>query len=171
MNCYIDEKNHRKFDGKPVPTSFESWAFYLIISSIRLNMSSLIVCRILASNYQANNHYNRAGARCPIFLVMSFLIRDIFRSHDFFVNFCHAICGYILILARSIEGGFGTSFSKLYEVVHNYWCCVLIIISCSTLHKLTFYLSEIYWHQFFFLIKYKSIKKIMTSNLLFKKVP
>ena len=33
-------------------------------------MSSLIVCRILASNYQANNHYNRAGAKCPIFLVM-----------------------------------------------------------------------------------------------------
>ena len=33
-------------------------------------MSSLIVCRILASNYQANNHHNRAGAKCPIFLVM-----------------------------------------------------------------------------------------------------
>ena len=33
-------------------------------------MSSVIVCRILASNYQANNHYNRAGAKCPIFLVM-----------------------------------------------------------------------------------------------------
>ena len=42
-------KNYRKFHGKPVPISFESWAFYLIISSIRLNMSSLIVCRILAS--------------------------------------------------------------------------------------------------------------------------
>ena len=34
-------------------------------------MSSLIVCRILASNYQVNNHYNRAGAKCPIFLVMN----------------------------------------------------------------------------------------------------
>ena len=33
-------------------------------------MSSLIVCRILASNYQANNHYNRADAKCRIFLVM-----------------------------------------------------------------------------------------------------
>ena len=63
-------QNYRKFHGKPVRISFESWAFYLIISSIRLNMSSLIVCRILASNYQANNHYNRAGAKCPIFLVM-----------------------------------------------------------------------------------------------------
>ena len=33
-------------------------------------MSLLIVCRLLASNYQANNHYNRAGAKCPIFLVI-----------------------------------------------------------------------------------------------------
>ena len=65
-------KNYRKFHGKPVSISFESWAFYLIISSIRLNMSSLIVCRILASNFQANNHYNRAGAKCTIFLVMVF---------------------------------------------------------------------------------------------------
>ena len=63
-------KSNRKFHGKPVPISVESWAFYLIISSVRFNMSSLIVCRILASNYQANNHYNRAGAKCPIFLVM-----------------------------------------------------------------------------------------------------
>ena len=63
-------QNYRKFHGKPVPISSESWAFYLIISSIRLNMSSFIVCRKLASNYQANNHYNRAGAKYPIFLVM-----------------------------------------------------------------------------------------------------
>ena len=61
-------KNYRIFHGKLVPISFESWAFYSIISSITLNMSSLIVCRLLAFNYQANNHYNRAIAKCPIFL-------------------------------------------------------------------------------------------------------
>ena len=67
-------KNYRKFHCKPVPISFESWSFDLIISSIRLNISSLVVCRILASNYQANNHYNRAGAKCPIFLFMDRLL-------------------------------------------------------------------------------------------------
>ena len=43
-------------------------------------MSSLIVCRILASNYQANNrHYKRAGAKCPIFLVM---ISGVYKAYQ-----------------------------------------------------------------------------------------
>ena len=79
-------KSYRKFHGKPVPISFESWAFYLIISSIRLNMSSLIVCRLLASNYQANNHYNRAGTKCPIFLVMNTCQHDFICQQDANIN-------------------------------------------------------------------------------------
>ena len=39
-------------------------------------MSSLIICRILVSNYQANKHYNRAGAKGPIFLVMLAPLRN-----------------------------------------------------------------------------------------------
>ena len=43
-------------------------------------MSSLIVRRLLASNYQANNHYNRAGAKCPIFLVMMSLFHYLYTN-------------------------------------------------------------------------------------------
>ena len=46
-------------------------------------MSSLIVCRILASNYQANNHCNRAGAKCPIFLVMQRALKIIFPRSSY----------------------------------------------------------------------------------------
>ena len=67
-------------------------------------MSSLIVCRILASNYQANNQYNRAGAKCPIFLVMI-----VFSNKSSLMN---PVSNAVLI---SIESGFCNNKSGFFQ--------------------------------------------------------